>query len=167
MEKNRYSSYKTHKKSNKSKHQKKSKNIIHCKCEKTNNHHFKYHSNKNIHLFNHLHKSSNNNITSINSNFNKDLSEMFSLFIKKKKFKISNNFDERHSKKFLDKKNKCLEKIILSDIIENNIDRNTTKDSFYDISKRKFKTEKNINKYFIIITNYDEEIKNNNIISKC
>ena len=167
MEKKRYNSYKTNKKRNKSKHQKKNKNNIHDKIKKNNHHHSKCHSNKNIHLFNQLQKSSSNNITSISSNINKDLSEMFSLFIKKKKFKISNTFDEKHSKKFLDKKNKCLERIILSDIIEDNIDRNITKDSFCDISKSKFKTEKNINKYFIIITNYDEEIKNHNFISKC
>ena len=166
MEKKRYNSYKTNKKRNKSKHQKKNKNNIHDKIKKNNHHHSKCHSNKNIHLFNQLQKSSSNNITSISSNINKDLSEMFSLFIKKKKFKISNTFDEKHSKKFLDKKNKCLEKIILSDVIENDKDKNNKKNSLYDITKKKFKTQKNVNKYYIIITNYDEEVKNTNK-SKC
>ena len=156
MEKKRYNSYKTNKKSNKSKHQKK------------NLHTFKYHSTKNNYLIkiHHLEKSSNNNITSLNSNYRKDLSEIFSLFLNKKKFKMSNDYDEKHSKKFLDKKNKCLEKIILSDVIENDKDKNNKKNSLYDITKKKFKTQKNVNKYYIIITNYDEEVKNTNK-SKC
>ena len=169
MENHRNDSYDTNRKKQKNKHKKKDKDIMHSNSEKKNHHTFKYHSTKNNYLIkiHHLKKSSNSNITSLNSNYRKDLSEVFSLFLNKKKFKISNNYDEKHSKKFLDKKNKCLEKMILSDVIENDKDKNNMKDSLYDITKKKFKTQKNLNKYFIIITNYDEDMKNSNNKSKC
>ena len=64
-------------------------------------------------------KDSVNNIFSIKQNYKKDLFDKYSEFLDIKKFKISNNFDAKNSKKFLEKKNKCLEKIILSDKIEN------------------------------------------------
>ena len=54
----------------------------------------------------------------MNSKYKKDLSEKFSEFLNKSKFKLSNHFDEKHAKKFLDKKDKCLKRIKLSDIIE-------------------------------------------------
>ena len=114
-------------------------------------------------------------INSIDENYQKDLYNKFMRFLDKKKFKISNKFDEKHSKKFLDSKNKCLEKIILSDIIENTTNDLKSKKTLCENSKhdyeskrlsfnvnRKFRTEKNINKYFIVITNYDEEIKSRN-----
>ena len=41
-------------------------------------------------------------------------------FLKSKKFKISNEFDAKNSKKFLDKKDKYMQKIVLNDVIENN-----------------------------------------------
>ena len=168
MENYRSDSYAPNKKNQKNKPKKKDKDIMHCYSEKKNLHTFKYHSTKNNYLIkiHHLEKSSNNNITSLNSNYRKDLSEIFSLFLNKKKFKMSNHYDEKHSKKFLDKKNKCLEKIILSDVIENDKDKNNKKNSLYDITKIKFKTQKSLNKYYIIITNYDEEVKNTNK-SKC
>ena len=73
--------------------------------------------------------------------------------MKKKKFKISTKFNAKNSEKFLAKKDKCLERIILSDIIENDNDFNY---------KKKYETQKNLNNYYIIVTNYDEELKNNN-----
>lgn len=78
------------------------------------------HSNKsnnipNIHHFDKVslnRDTKSNNITIINTNkYKKDLSEKFYEFLNKHKFKLSNNFDEKHSKKFLDKKDKCLERI--------------------------------------------------------
>ena len=59
----------------------------------------------------------NKNVVILNTKYKQDLFEKFSEFLNKNKFKISNNFDEKHSKKFLDKKDKCLERIIISDII--------------------------------------------------
>ena len=101
------------------------------------------------------------NLSTFGLNYKKNLLETFSNFLDKNKFKLSNKFDEKNSKKFLDKKNKCLEKIILSDIIENNNNLNDLKSNFVR-KKSKFKTEKTIDKYFIIVTNYDEEQKSKN-----
>ena len=106
-------------------------------------------------------KDSVNNIFSIKQNYKKDLFDKYSEFLDIKKFKISNNFDAKNSKKFLEKKNKCLEKIILSDKIENekSNDKDLSIDSNY--KKKKFRTQKSINKYFIVISNYDEEKSRN------
>ena len=41
-------------------------------------------------------------------NYKRQLFKIFYAFLKKKKFKLSNKFDAKHSKKFLDKKDKCL-----------------------------------------------------------
>ena len=102
-----------------------------------------------------------NNLHIFNPTYKKELFDKFSKFLDKNKFKLWNQFDEKNSKKFLNKKDKCLEPIILSDIIENN---NASTGNNIDIKdnmkKRKFKTEKNLNKYVIIISNYDDE-KNN------
>jgi len=104
-----------------------------------------------------------NNASILSSEYKKDLFEKFSNFLDKKKFKLCNNFDARNSKKFLSKKDKCLEKIVLSDKIENEEDDNLRKLGTIDSkSKEKFKTEKNIHKYFIVISNYDEEQKSKN-----
>ena len=80
----------------------------------------------------------------------------------KKKFKLLNNFDAKNSKKFLAKKDKCLERIILPDLIETNDNSNdNSKDSNLDKKKKKkFQTQQNMNNYFIIISNYDEELRN-------
>ena len=70
----------------------------------------------------------------------KNIEKIYSInivYFQIKKFKLSNNFDEKHSKKFLVKKDKCLERIIISDEIENN-----NKD--LDLKKKKFSTQKNI-----------------------
>ena len=98
------------------------------------------------------------NLTIINSKYKKDLFEKFYEFLNKNKFKLSNNFDEKHSKKFLDKKNKCLERIKLSDIIEN---ENSNKNNLDKNNKHEkaIQNKKSFNKYFIIISNYDEELK--------
>ena len=89
----------------------------------------KFNSNKNnlieIRHFDKLEKIPKNNdcqshnLQKLDPNYKKDLFEKFSEFLDKKKFKLSNNFDAKNSKKFLHKKDKCLERIILSDIIEN------------------------------------------------
>ena len=84
----------------------------------------------------------------------------------KKKFKLLNNFDAKNSQKFLAKKDKCLERIILPDLIETNDNsknnsKNNSKDSNLDKKKKlKFKTQKNMNKYFIIVSNYDDDLRN-------
>ena len=54
---------------------------------------------------------SNNNLNTMNKNYKKDLFEKFSEFLDKKKFKLSNDYDAKNCKKFLDKKDKCLERI--------------------------------------------------------
>lgn len=40
----------------------------------------------------------------LTTNYNKELINKFSTFLQTKKFKISNEFDAKNSKKFLDKK---------------------------------------------------------------
>ena len=157
------------------------KTHIHKSSKKNNHHNHKYHSNKNTnvmsnHRFFKLEKislereSSKSNLRTINKKYKKELiSKIAKFFLDKKKFKISNNFDAKNSKKFLDKKNKCLERIILSDKIENNKNQEINMDSKNKKNKKKFETQKNMHKYFIVITNYDEEksrnsqIINNNI----
>ena len=102
----------------------------------------------------------------LSHNYKEELYKKFSVFLQSKKFKISNQFDEKNSKKFLEKKDKYLERIVLSDIIEtnennnnNNSKRGSTKNS--DRNKRKRKSEKpTIKNYCIIITDYDDESKN-------
>ena len=101
----------------------------------------------------------------LSNNYKEELYKKFSVFLQSKKFKISNQFDEKNSKKFLEKKDKYLERIVLSDIIEtnennnNNSKRGSTKNS--DRNKRKRKSEKpTIKNYCIIITDYDDESKN-------
>ena len=131
----------------------------------------KFHSNKNnliqIHHFDKLEKIPKNNecqshkLKILDPNYKKDLFEKFSEFLDKKKFKISNNFDAKNSKKFLDKKDKCLERIILSDIIENG-DNSNNKEVIDNKDKFTFQTQKQINKYFIVISNYDDEVKSKN-----
>ena len=170
-------SYKKNKKNN---HNKKDKKHNHYSSEKKNHKFFisSSHGEGSNFLFNmnQLEKSlTSNDINSIDENYQKDLFVKFFKFLNKKKFKISNKFDAKNSKKFMDKKNKCLEKIILSDIIENTTNdcdskKTCVENSNHDYdSKRslinmnkKFRTEKNMNKYFIVITNYDEELKSKN-----
>ena len=129
----------------------------------------KFNSNKNnlieIRHFDKLEKISKNNecqshnLKILDPNYKKDLFEKFSEFLDKKKFKLSNNFDAKNSKKFLHTKDKCLERIILSDIIENG-DNNDNMEA--KVNEDKFKTQKQINKYFIVISNYDDEVKYKN-----
>ena len=131
----------------------------------------KFHSNKNnliqIHHFDKIEKIQKNkecqshNLKILDPNYKKDLFEKFSEFLDKKKFKLSNNFDAKNSKKFLDKKDKCLERIILSDDIEND-DNNDNMELFVKENKFIFKTKKQINKYFIVVSNYDDEVKYKN-----
>jgi hypothetical protein len=133
-------------------------------------HHRKYFSNKNnlikIHSFDYSEKSSSkkdcksNNINILDPNYKKNLFEKFSLFLDKNKFKLSNNFDAKNSKKFLDKKDKYLSKIILSDEIENEKNNDDSVKKISKGKKSKFKTQKNVHQYFIVISNYDEDLKN-------
>ena len=97
-------------------------------------------------------RESKSNNQSTNKKYKKELFKKFYVFLKKKKFKISKKFNEKNAKKFLETKDKCLQRIILSDIIEEE-DNNLH-------YKKKYETQKNLNNYKIIITNYDEEIKN-------
>ena len=108
-------------------------------------------------------ESHSNNVSISDSNYKKDLFEKFSHFLNKKKFKLCNKFDAKNSKKFLSKKDKCLERIVLSDKIENEEDDKLRKFGTIESQKKnKFKTENNIQKYFIVISNYDEEKKSKN-----
>ena len=88
------------------------------------------------------------------------------MFLDKKKFKLSNNFDAKNSKKFLDKKDKCLSKIILSDIIENEKNNDDSLKKINKTNHSKFKTQKNVHQYFIVVSNYDEDLKNKTNIKK-
>lgn len=128
---------------------------------------YKSQSNKNTNNMHKLEKQDSLFKDNLSSNYNKELINKFSIFLQTKKFKISNEFDAKNSKKFLDKKNKYLEKIILTDIIEKNElkNENDIKDS-EQINKRgnrrKSDTQNNnnIKNYFIVVTNYDDETQN-------
>ena len=101
----------------------------------------------------------------INSEYKKNLLEKFYSFLNKNKFKLSNNFDAKNSKKFLNKKDKCLERIIISDIIETNDSKDNN--SVKNFKRRKIiGNKKSSNKYFIVITNYDEDKKFKNTPKK-
>ena len=166
------------KKQKKNKQQKKERKYNHYSSEKkTNKYRIESHQEKNNLLnINGLEKSlTSSDIIQIDDNYQKDLYKKFMQFLQKNKFKISNSFDAKHSKKFLDKKNKCLEKIILSDIIENTNNNFESKKTLVENSNlnfdskrssikvnKKFRTQKDVNKYFIVVTNYDEGIKSKN-----
>ena len=101
----------------------------------------------------------------------KELYKTCSKFLYRKKFKLSNEFDARHSKKFLEQKNKYLERIVLSDVIVNDDEMNdnlyiketqcdkkssNTKKSYNN--RRKSGAPKNFLKnYCIVVSNYDDE----------
>ena len=139
-------------------------------------HNYKSHSNKNSIVKSKLEKHElslfkdpkSHNIH-ISNNYNKKLNKIFSLFLQKKKFKIQNEFDEKNAKKFLEKKNKCLERLILCDEIEKieNID-NEIKDESpqsklkkkLNKSRRKSGTHSKVKNYCIIVSDYDDESKN-------
>ena len=123
----------------------------------------------NIHCFDELSLNENikrnKNVVILNTKYKKDLFEKFSEFLNKNKFKLSNNFDEKHSKKFLDKKDKCLERIIISDIIENEESKDNSVDKNFK-RRKTYGNKKSCEKYFIVISNYDEEIKFKNTPKK-
>ena len=110
-------------------------------------------------------KAKRNHLNILSQNIHPNLLIKYSGLFDRKKFKLSNRFDAKNSKEFLKKKDKCLEKISLSDKIEVN-DKNEVNDKKYNSKKKskkkKYKTQKNLQHYFIIISNYDEEMKNNN-----
>ena len=97
----------------------------------------------------------------LSDNYKKELHDKYSIFLKSKKF------DEKNSKKFLDKKDKYMQKIVLNDIIENNDkneennekDENNTKVKGRRISRRKSGTLKNFKNYCIIVSDYDDASK--------
>jgi hypothetical protein len=145
----------------KNKSKRKLKTQIYAKNDNLNDYESCSNKYNNIFKIHHFDKSSSNkdseftnNLCISNKKYRKDLFNKYCIFLDKKKFKLSNNFDEKHSKKFLDKKDKCLERIIISDEIENN-----NKD--LGLKKKKFSTQKSIHNYFIVISNYDEELKKN------
>ena len=94
-------------------------------------------------------------------NYKKELHDKYSIFLKSKKF------DEKNSKKFLDKKDKYMQKIVLNDVIENNDkndknnekDENNTKVKRRTISRRKSGTLKNFKNYCIVVSDYDDASK--------
>lgn len=115
-----------------------------------------------------------NNLSIIDPDYKIKLFNKIYEFLNKKKFKLSNNFDAKNSKKFLAKKDKCLERIILPDLIEtkDNSDENSKKlnkknlfDNL-DKKKKKLKSQSNMNNYFIVISNYDEDLKNKSLSKK-
>ena len=120
-------------------------------------HHFEKHDKISL-----IHECQSHIIASMHDpNYKKDLNEKYHNFLDKAKFKLSNAFDEKNSKKFLNKKDKYLKEIILSDVIEN--ENNNNSNLLGDIKEKlKYPSHKNINKYFIIITDYDEEKKSKN-----
>ena len=120
-------------------------------------HHFEKHDKISL-----LHECQSHIIASIHDpNYKKDLNEKYHHFLDKAKFKLSNAFDEKNSKKFLNKKDKYLKEMILSDVIEN--ENNNNSNLLGDIKEKlKYPSHKNINNYFIIITDYDEEQKSKN-----
>ena len=135
----------------------------------------RYYSNKNNCIFNldkmQINKKnikSDNNLTLFcSNNYKKNLYAIYSLFLGKKKFYLSNNYNKKNSEKFLEKKDKCLERIVLPDLVEdNNLNENYI-NSKKDYRKPRYSTQKNINKYYIIITNYDDEQKNKNSLNNC
>lgn len=148
----------------------KKKRITHAQNSYKPKHHRKYYSNKNnnliqIHSFDYSEKApSKKNVKVIILIFLiliiKKIYSKNSLCFLIKKFKLSNNFDAKNSKKFLDKKDKYLSKIILSDEIENEKNNDDSLKKISKDKKSKFKTEKNVHQYFIVISNYDEDLKN-------
>ena len=97
----------------------------------------------------------------LDPNYKKDLYEIYHHFLDKAKFKLSNAYDEKNSKKFLIKKDKYLKEIILSDVIEN--ENKDSPNLLGSIKENvKFQSHKNIHKYFIVITDYDQEKKSKN-----
>jgi hypothetical protein len=115
----------------------------------------KSHSNKNTNSMNDSFLRYN-----LTTNYNKELINKFSTFLQTKKFKISNEFDAKNSKKFLDKKNKYLEKIILTDIIENNENKDSEQANKRGNRRKSGTQNNNIKNYFIVVTNYDDETQN-------
>ena len=91
--------------------------------------------------------------------YNKELSNIYANFLKNKIFKISNIFDEKNSKKFLDKKDKCMQRIVLSDIIDEKNKDDPYEEEKAPKSSRKLGTQKNIKNYCIVISDYDNSSK--------
>ena len=108
--------------------------------------------------------NSSSNIHLLKKEYYKEgLYEKYSLLLKKRKFKLLNNFDEKHSKKFLENKDKCLEPIILPDLIEDQYLNDNNSKKRKSKKNLKYSTQKNLNKYIIVISNYDDEEHKKNI----
>ena len=98
----------------------------------------------------------------LSDNYNKELYNKYFLFLKSKKFKISNEFDAKNSKKFLNKKDKYMQKMVLSDIIEKD---EKNKDNNNDEKEQKIKPRRsgnynNVSNFCIIVSDYDDASKN-------
>ena len=87
--------------------------------------------------------------------YNKELSKIYANFFKAKRFKISNEFDARNAKKFLDKKDKCLQRIVLSDIIEEKVKDIPNEREKEPKSSRKSGIQNKVTNYCIVISDYD------------
>lgn len=103
------------------------------------------------------HRKKNNKLT---ENIQQDLLyRKLPVFFDKNKFKLSNKYDAKNSKYFLKKKDKCLEKINLSDTIDTYEKKCNSKTKN---KRKKNMTQKSLHHYYIIVSNYDEEIRNHN-----
>ena len=101
----------------------------------------------------------------LSDNYNKELYNKYSLFLKGKKFKISNEFDAKNSKKFLNKKDKYMQKMVLSDTIEKEENVKDNKDNNEKEQKQKQKPRRsgnysNVSNFCIIVSDYDDASKN-------
>ena len=101
-------------------------------------------------------------------NYNKDIYNKYSLFLQSKKFKISNEFDAKNSKKFLNKKDKYMKKMVLSDTIEkeeknkDNNEKEKKKDNNEkekNLKPRRSGNYNNTSNFCIIVSDYDDASK--------
>ena len=91
--------------------------------------------------------------------YNKELSKIYANFLKSKRNKISNQFDDKNAKKFLDKKDKCMQRIVLSEEIEEEKKDDFNEKQTAPKSSRKSGVQKNIKNYCIVISDYDNSSK--------
>ena len=100
-------------------------------------------------------KEKNSHKVPLSQYYNKELSKIYANFFKAKRFKISNEFDARNAKKFLDKKDKCLPRIVLSDIIEEKVKDIPNEREKELKSSRKSGIQNKVTNYCIVISDYD------------
>lgn len=100
-------------------------------------------------------KSQSDHNTLLKVNYNEKLYNKYSIFFKSKKFKISDDFDAKNSKRFLDKKDKCMQRIVLSDKIEERNEKSEFNEKEQNKRNRKSGVQKIAN-YCIVISDYDD-----------